>query len=177
MQEVIESLSNPQVSEIGYSLATAGIVAASLQIVFMPYLLRTYPSVKIYNFAMSMWWLPFVCLPLINLVARAGYDPSTGTVGTSTLAILWVCLAGTMLTARFGQLAYSSVVILVDIKEGRLTMLCQGEHDHGQGERPPFESKRHERTRANVHVPLKGCRTCLRQVRPFSSHVMAILNS
>jgi hypothetical protein len=116
IQEVIERLSNPQVSEIGYSLSTAGIASAVLQVVLMPYLLRTYPSVKIYNFAMSMWWPPFACLPLINLIARAGYDPSTGMAGARTLAILWVCLAGTILISRFGQLAYSSVVILVDIK-------------------------------------------------------------
>ncbi|KAG1736727.1 major facilitator superfamily domain-containing protein [Suillus lakei] len=99
-------------SQIGYSLATAGAIAAAIQLCIMSYLLRTFDSAKMYNFCMGLWPYTFLVLPVLNLVARAGLDETTGEIGTATVALLWVGIAFALMLTKVASLAYSISMIL-----------------------------------------------------------------
>lgn len=99
-------------SQIGYSLATAGAIAASIQLCIMSYLLRTFDSAKMYNFCMSLWPYTFLALPILNLIARAGLDEITGELGTATVALLWVGIAFVLMLSKVASLGYSLSMIL-----------------------------------------------------------------
>lgn len=99
-------------SQIGYSLATAGAIAAAIQLCIMSYLLRTFESAKLYNFCMGLWPYTFLVLPILNLIARAGSDETTGELGTATIAFLWVGIAFVLMLTKVASLAYSISMIL-----------------------------------------------------------------
>ncbi|KAJ8592806.1 MFS general substrate transporter [Rhizopogon salebrosus TDB-379] len=100
-------------SQIGYSLATSGVIAALIQLCIMSYLLRTFDPAKMYNFCMSLWPYTFLFLPFLNLIARAGLDETTGELGVNTVALLWVGIAFILLLCKVAGLSYSISMILV----------------------------------------------------------------
>ncbi|KAG2752160.1 MFS general substrate transporter [Suillus brevipes Sb2] len=99
-------------SQIGYSLATAGAIAAAIQLCIMSYLLRTFDSAKMYNFCMALWPYTFLVLPILNLIARAGLDETTGELGPTVVALLWVGIAFVLMVSKVASLAYSISMIL-----------------------------------------------------------------
>jgi hypothetical protein len=105
-------LTTEQASQIGYSLATSGVIAALIQLCIMSYLLRTFDPAKMYNFCMSLWPYTFLFLPFLNLIARAGLDETTGELGANTVALLWVGIAFILLLCKVAGLSYSYVVHL-----------------------------------------------------------------
>ncbi|KAG1858426.1 major facilitator superfamily domain-containing protein [Suillus subalutaceus] len=100
-------------SQIGYSLATSGAIGATIQLCIMSYLLRTFDSAKMYSFCISIWPYPFLVLPILNLIARAGLDETTGELGTTTVALLWVGIAFVLMLTKVCCLAYPVSMILV----------------------------------------------------------------
>ncbi|KAG1749005.1 major facilitator superfamily domain-containing protein [Suillus paluster] len=99
-------------SQIGYSLATSGAIAAAIQLCIMSYLLRTFDSAKMYNFCMALWPYTFLILPVLNLIARAGLDETTGELGTPAVALLWVGIAFVLMLSKVASLAYSLSMLL-----------------------------------------------------------------
>lgn len=99
-------------SKIGLSLAIAGCLSSTLQLFFMPYLLRTFDCAEMYVFSMSMWPFVYFCLPFLNLIARWG-SAEDGNVDARVVAILWVGIAITLGLSKIGSLAYSTSIILV----------------------------------------------------------------
>ncbi|KAG1819574.1 major facilitator superfamily domain-containing protein [Suillus subaureus] len=100
-------------SQIGYSLAIAGAIGATIQLCIMSYLLRTFDSAKMYSFCMGIWPYTFLVLPLLNLIARAGLDETTGELGTATVALLWVGIAFVLMLTKIASLAYTVSMILI----------------------------------------------------------------
>ncbi|KAG2158160.1 major facilitator superfamily domain-containing protein [Suillus bovinus] len=99
-------------SQIGYSLAIAGVIGAAIQLCIMSYLLRTFESVKIYSFCMGIWPWTFFVLPFLNLIARAGLDETTGELGTTVVALVWAGIAFALLLTKVATIAYSVSMIL-----------------------------------------------------------------
>ncbi|KAG1835668.1 major facilitator superfamily domain-containing protein [Suillus variegatus] len=99
-------------SQIGYSLAIAGAIGAAIQLCIMSYLLRTFDAAKIYCFCMSLWPYTFLVLPVLNLIARAGLDETTGELGTTAVAFLWVGIAFVLLLTKAACVAYGVSMIL-----------------------------------------------------------------
>ncbi|KIK24938.1 hypothetical protein PISMIDRAFT_9931 [Pisolithus microcarpus 441] len=95
-------------SKIGLSLAIAGCISSTLQLFFMPYLLRTFDCAEMYVFSMSIWPFVYFCLPFLNLIARWG-SAEDGNVDARVVAILWVGIAITLGLSKIGSLAYSQV--------------------------------------------------------------------
>lgn len=100
-------------SQIGYSLATSGAIGAAIQLCIMSYLLRTFDSAKMYCFCISIWPYTFLVLPILNLIARAGLDETTGELGTTTVALLWVGIAFVLMLTKVACLAYPVSMILI----------------------------------------------------------------
>jgi hypothetical protein len=100
-------LTTEQASQIGFSLATSGAIAAAIQLSIMPYLLRTFDSAKMYNFCMGLWPYTFLVLPILNIIARVGLDETTGEIGANTVAFLWTGIAFVLLLNKIAGLAYS----------------------------------------------------------------------
>ncbi|KAG1879286.1 major facilitator superfamily domain-containing protein [Suillus tomentosus] len=99
-------------SQIGYSLAIAGAIGAAIQLCIMSYLLRTFDAAKIYCFCMSLWPYTFLVLPVLNIIARAGLDETTGELGTTAVAFLWVGIAFVLLLTKAACVAYGVSMIL-----------------------------------------------------------------
>ncbi|KAI6126249.1 major facilitator superfamily domain-containing protein [Pisolithus croceorrhizus] len=102
-------------SKIGLTLAIAGCISSTLQLFFMPYLLRTFDCAKMYLFSMSMFPFVYFCLPFLNLIARWG-SAEDGDVDARVVAILWVGIAIT-LGLNPGILASSKFRCIVLVKE------------------------------------------------------------
>ncbi|KAH7889900.1 major facilitator superfamily domain-containing protein [Phlebopus sp. FC_14] len=99
-------------SQIGYSLATAGAIGATIQVFIMSYLLRTFDCAKMYNFCMALWPYTYLSLPILNLIACKGLDEVTGTFDESTTAMLWTGIAIVLGMSKAAGLAYSLSMIL-----------------------------------------------------------------
>ncbi|KAL6309000.1 MFS general substrate transporter [Sparassis latifolia] len=100
-------------SEIGYSLATSGVISVLLQLFCMPYLLRKVEHAKMYNFCMALWPYCYVLLPGLNLLARGGIDEATGQILPASRAFIWMGIAGLLSIAKVAGLAFSISMILV----------------------------------------------------------------
>ncbi|KAI6118743.1 major facilitator superfamily domain-containing protein [Pisolithus croceorrhizus] len=99
-------------SKIGMALAIAGCISSTLQLFFMPYLLRKFDCAKMYLFSMSMFPFVYFCLPFLNLIALWG-STEDGNVDTRVVAILWVGIAVTLGLSKIGTLAFSISIVLV----------------------------------------------------------------
>jgi len=100
-------------AQIGYSLAIAGGTAVAIQIFITPTLLRTFNHAKMYNFCMAIWPFSFMGLPILNLIARNGFDENTGKISEQQLAVLWIGIGIVLALSRIGILAYSLSLLLV----------------------------------------------------------------
>ncbi|KAK2467032.1 hypothetical protein APHAL10511_001290 [Amanita phalloides] len=100
-------------SQIGYSLAAAGVISSFIQIVFLPSLLNIFNNAKLYSFCMALWPFAFAVLPFLNSIAVIGMDPSTGTINPYAFAPLWVGIAVALSIARFSCIAFSVNMILI----------------------------------------------------------------
>ncbi|RDB20946.1 Endothelin-converting enzyme 1 [Hypsizygus marmoreus] len=100
-------------SEIGYALAGSGVMAALLQLIFMPALLRRFDHAKLYHFCMTTWVYTFMALPPLNFIARQGLQEDTDKIGFHFKAIGWMWIAVTLLIARVGFLGYSVNMLLI----------------------------------------------------------------
>lgn len=77
-----------------------------VQFLFLPYLLRTYNTARMYNATICMFPCIFCLMPLLNVVARAGLNPETGMVGVGATAVIWVCLGLLLGMAALSNLAW-----------------------------------------------------------------------
>ncbi|KAJ3807639.1 major facilitator superfamily domain-containing protein [Lentinula aff. lateritia] len=100
-------------STIGYSLAFAGVIAGSVQVFLMPFLLRRIEAAKIYNLSIAAWPVTFLFLPTLNMIARYGLDESTGQLGSRSHSALWVGIVIVLVLSRVGGIAYSASMILI----------------------------------------------------------------
>ncbi|KAF9228644.1 MFS general substrate transporter [Gyrodon lividus] len=112
-------------SQIGYSLAAAGAIAASLQVFIMSYLLRTFDCAMMYNFCMGLWPYTYIALPILNAIARSGLDKETGKFDVSTTAMLWTGIAMVLTLSKTATLCYSLSMILT--KENVPTLASLGQ--------------------------------------------------
>ncbi|KAF8840974.1 MFS general substrate transporter [Paxillus ammoniavirescens] len=96
-------------SQIGYSLASSGAIAAAIQVFIMSYLLRTFDYAAMYKFCMALWPYAYVVLPILNAIARAGLDKETGQFDVSTTAMLWTGIAVVLALSKTASLGYSWV--------------------------------------------------------------------
>ncbi|GAW06287.1 MFS general substrate transporter [Lentinula edodes] len=87
-------------STIGYSLAFAGVIAGSVQVFLMPFLLRRIEAAKIYNLSIAAWPVTFLFLPTLNMIARYGLDESTGQLGSRSHSALWVGIVIVLVLSR-----------------------------------------------------------------------------
>jgi hypothetical protein len=98
---------NNQAEQIGYSLSSSGFLAMLLQIMLMPYLLRTFDKAKLYNFCMCLFPFMFILLSTLNLIARSGYDEVTGVINSHTTSLLWAGIALVLSISRFVNLSFA----------------------------------------------------------------------
>ncbi|KLO14164.1 MFS general substrate transporter [Schizopora paradoxa] len=101
------------VSQIGYALAVAGISSAALQLLFMPILLRHFNCSRLYKFCMSIWPLTFVLLPILNGIAKLGYDEDHNFMDSDTAVAVWIGIGIVLALSRIACLAFSLNLILV----------------------------------------------------------------
>jgi hypothetical protein len=64
-----------------------------------------------YSFCIGVWPFAFLILPILNLIARAGLDKTTGELGTTTVASLWIGIAFVLMLSKVACLAYSYVFV------------------------------------------------------------------
>ncbi|EKM55532.1 uncharacterized protein PHACADRAFT_256226 [Phanerochaete carnosa HHB-10118-sp] len=103
-------------AEIGLALASSGLIAAGLQVFFMPYLLRRFDHAKMYNTCVAIFPWVFSLLPLLNLIARRGVivgEDGAESVTPATKALLWVGIGILLALARSAALAFSVNMILI----------------------------------------------------------------
>ncbi|KZP26906.1 MFS general substrate transporter [Athelia psychrophila] len=98
---------------IGYSLSTSAVACLILQLMIVPYLIRTFNHAKIYNLCFWVFPFTFPLLAVLNLIARAGYDRTTGELSSQASAAIWVGIAIVMAMARIANLAYSFNIIII----------------------------------------------------------------
>ena len=95
-----------QASQIGYCLAISSFMALALQLLAVPYLLRTLGPSRLYVFCMGMWPFAYLFLPFLNVIARGKFT-ADGNLNPSAVGILWIGIAFIHLLARISTLAYS----------------------------------------------------------------------
>jgi hypothetical protein len=100
------------VDQIGYTLSASGILAMLLQILVMPYLLRTFDKAKVYHFCMCLFPCMFIVLSTLNLIARSGYDEASGVIDSHTTGLLWAGIALVLLMSRIVNLSYALSMML-----------------------------------------------------------------
>lgn len=91
-------------------MATSGTISASLQLFFMPHLLRRFDHAKMYNTCIAIFPYCFILLPSLNIIAQWGaVVGEDGTVGVTpgTKALLWVGIGCLLTMARTACLAFS----------------------------------------------------------------------
>jgi hypothetical protein len=104
-----------------------------LQILLMPYLMRTFDKAKVYNFCMCLFPFMFIVLSMLNLIARRGYDEVTGVMNSHTTGLLWAGIALVLSMSRFVNLSYAYVYsiydsLLIFIFAGSLSMMLAKEY-------------------------------------------------
>ncbi|KIL00657.1 hypothetical protein PAXRUDRAFT_29651 [Paxillus rubicundulus Ve08.2h10] len=112
-------------SQIGYSLASSGAIAAAIQVFIMSYLLRTFDCAAMYKFCMTLWPYAYVTLPILNAIARGGLDKETGQFDVSTTAMLWTGIAVVLALSKTASLGYSLSMILTKENAPNLASLGQ----------------------------------------------------
>ncbi|TFK55183.1 MFS general substrate transporter [Heliocybe sulcata] len=100
-------------SEIGFSLATSGVLAAFVQLFLLPIVLKRCDTCKVYTFCMSLWAYVFMLLPLLNVIARSGVQRTDEVLDARAKALVWVGLGIMLALSRLGCLAFSLNMILV----------------------------------------------------------------
>ena len=85
------------------------MIAFSLQLLLMPFVMRTYDHGKAYTACMCMFPCIFMLLPLMNPIARGGVDEVTGLLDTNTTAIIWALICLMLGMSRLANMAYSYV--------------------------------------------------------------------
>lgn len=100
-------------SEIGFALSASGIIAALLQVFFMPAILRRVDHARMYHFCMKIWPFTFLSLPILNIIARHGIVPGTTQLDPFTIITLWACITVILCMTRIAFLAYSVNMLLV----------------------------------------------------------------
>ncbi|KZP26912.1 hypothetical protein FIBSPDRAFT_928347 [Athelia psychrophila] len=111
--QIVDDNPDTMTENIGYSLSTSGAISLFLQLMIMPYLIRTFNPAKMYNLCFWMFPFMFPLLAVLNLVARGGYDRTTGELNSQASAAIWVGIAIVMAMARFANLAFSFSIILI----------------------------------------------------------------
>ncbi|TFK42727.1 major facilitator superfamily domain-containing protein [Crucibulum laeve] len=100
-------------TQIGFALAASGVIAALLQVLIMPTILRHVDHAKMYHFCMKLWPYTFLGLPVLNMIAVNGLDAANGELNEFTQLIIWMGIAVILSMARVGFLAYSVSMLLV----------------------------------------------------------------
>ncbi|KAF7985907.1 hypothetical protein HWV62_43808 [Athelia sp. TMB] len=100
-------------SQIGYSLSISGIVATAIQLLLLPWLLRTFNKAKLYHWSMCIFLVIFPLLSVLNLIARSGFDEATGLLTSHTTAAIWACVIVILTLLRTSNLGYAFSMILV----------------------------------------------------------------
>ncbi|KAF9567594.1 MFS general substrate transporter [Agrocybe pediades] len=101
-------------AKIGFALSIAGVIAALLQGLFMPTILRRVDHASMYHFCMKLWPIAILLMPLLNVIARRGEEH----VGMQNLSfsanlLLWTSIALILGLARIAHLPYTINVLLV----------------------------------------------------------------
>jgi len=103
-------------SQIGYALASSGIIAASMQAGVMPILLRRFKASTLFKACMAVWPFAFALLPALNMIARLGSHLSESGVGRtlepSVLCVLWVGIGMAQCLSKISCLAFSMQMLL-----------------------------------------------------------------
>ncbi|KAJ7582624.1 hypothetical protein C8J56DRAFT_224943 [Mycena floridula] len=95
-----------------YALAISGFIAAALQLICMPILLRKYDHSRLYSFFTGIWAFTFAAFPLLRWIAESnGGNDDIGS-GTSD-TYLWISIAAILFLARIGFLGCSINTLLV----------------------------------------------------------------
>ncbi|KAF7984642.1 hypothetical protein HWV62_12879 [Athelia sp. TMB] len=76
--------------QIGFALSTSGAISLVLQLMIMPYLIRTFNRAKMYS--LCFWMFPFIfpLLAALNAIARCGYNETTGELSARASAGVWI---------------------------------------------------------------------------------------
>ncbi|KZP29862.1 MFS general substrate transporter [Athelia psychrophila] len=98
--------------QIGYALSSSGLSAMTMELFFIPYILRTFDTAKMYNLCFCVYPLVFPIMAVLNVIARAGYDETTGTLSAQTTAAVWAGIALLLLMSRFAMLAFALSMVL-----------------------------------------------------------------
>ncbi|KAF7359339.1 MFS domain-containing protein [Mycena sanguinolenta] len=142
------------VTEIGYTLALSGAILATLQLFFMPTLLRTFRASTLYHTSMCCWPLTFFLIPFLNSIVRVGYDADSEAADTVTNVILWTAITLILICSRIASLAFTSASFIFFILSA-LTINGQNEY---YSDSEPFAksiiSRCFQRTRPGCYVRL-----------------------
>ena len=83
------------------------MIAFGLQLLLMPYIMRTYDHGKAYTVCMCLFPCMFVLLALLNPIARGGVDGATGLLDAHTTAIIWALICLMLGMFRLANIAYA----------------------------------------------------------------------
>ncbi|KAG9089824.1 hypothetical protein FRC06_001373 [Ceratobasidium sp. 370] len=103
-------------SQIGYALASSGMIAATMQAGIMPILLRRWKASTLFKACMLVWPFAFALLPILNLIARLGSRVSDSGVGRtlepSALTMVWIGIGIAQCLSKISCLAFSMQMLL-----------------------------------------------------------------
>jgi hypothetical protein len=115
----------------------SGVISIGIQIFILPVLLRRFSPARIYMTCMKMWPLAFICMPLLNVIARTGVDAATGKMLHTTAPLTWMGIIGLILWTRIACIAYSYASVNCARPSGAAGQHAhappQCEHDPGPG--------------------------------------------
>ncbi len=78
----------------------------------MPFLLRNFSCSRLYKFCMGIWPLTFVLLPVLNGVAKIGYDEVHNVMAKDIAVAVWIGIGFALAMSRIASLAFSYVRIV-----------------------------------------------------------------
>jgi len=118
---------------------------------------------------MALWPYTFLVLPILNFIARAGIDETTGALGSTTIAFLWIGIVLVLLLSKIAGLSYSCV-FTCRLAHEWLTHLFQSQHDSHQRERAKCRVARAVQWHSPIrHVFRAVVRSLFGQVSPILS--------
>ena len=103
---VISDHGPTQTTEIGIVLSASGLFAAIVQPFLFPWLSARIRTKTLYKFAFAIYPFLYLCLPLLNVLARAG-GPDPEHLEWWADPALWTGIAFVMILSRTGSLAYA----------------------------------------------------------------------
>ncbi|KAG8729736.1 hypothetical protein FRC11_008140 [Ceratobasidium sp. 423] len=99
-------------AEIGFTLATAGIISFTLQILVLPTVFRRAKPIKTFEACMGLWPIAYAIPPILNIMARASSENGQRPIGTTASAAIWAGIWIAQLLSKSACMAYAMNMVI-----------------------------------------------------------------